>query len=142
MRLKGRNPAWESREQRQRVKTKEEQAKPRGPGSQWSEVSRSSPARELGMKRPINHDGPGPVSNICSQRMVGGPQCCGLKQEGMEMLESSHLARVTFALKIGRWGWWPGMGADKTHGKWGLPGWLLVPCLGAMPVAQQSQSVK
>lgn len=94
------------------------------------------------MKMPINHDGPGPVSDICSQRMVGGPQCCGLKQEGMEMRESSHLARVTFALKIGRWGWWPGMGADKTHGKWGLPGWLLVPCLGAMPMAQQSQSVK
>lgn len=92
MRLKGRNPAWESREQRQRVKTKEEQAKPRVSGSQWSEVSRSSPAHELGMKMPINYDGPAPVRDICSQRTVGGPQCCRLKQEGMEMLEFPHLA--------------------------------------------------
>lgn len=42
----------------------------------------------------------------------------------------------------GRWGWWPGMGADKARRKWGLPGGLLVPCLGAVPIAQQSQSVK
>ena len=54
-------------------------------------------------------------------------------EEGMEMLEFSHLARVTFALKSGRWGWWPGMGADKAHRKWGLPGWLLVPALGPCP---------
>lgn len=72
------------------------------------------------------------MSDICSQRTVGGPQCCRLKQEGMEMLEFSHLA--SHLCPEGRWGWWPGMGADKAHRKWGLPGWLLVSCLGAVPI--------
>lgn len=54
------------------------------------------------------------------------------------MLEFCHLARVNSALKIGRWGWWPGMGAGEAHRKWGLPCWPLAPCPGAMPLAKQS----
>lgn len=76
MGLKGRNPSWESREQKQRVRTKAEWAELQGPGSEWSEVSQNSPAREFGTEMPINRDCPGPVSEICSQRKVGGPQCC------------------------------------------------------------------
>lgn len=32
------------------------------------------------------HDNPGPVSDLCSRKKVGGTGCCGLKQEGREML--------------------------------------------------------
>lgn len=71
-----RSPAWESREQKQgRVRTKEEQAEPRGPGSAWLEVGRRSPAHEFGTEMPINHDSPGPMSDICSQRKVEGWRC-------------------------------------------------------------------
>lgn len=76
MGLKGRNPSRESREQKQRVRTKAEWAELQGPGSEWSEVSQNSPAHEFGTEMPINRDCPGPVSEICSQRKVGGPQCC------------------------------------------------------------------
>lgn len=54
------------------------------------------------------------------------------------MLELSHLARVSFALQIGSWGWWLVMGADKSHRKWGLPGWLLALCFGTVPITKQS----
>ena len=60
----------------QRVRTMEKWAKPGGPGSEWSEVSKSSPAYEFGMGVPICHDNPGPVSSICSQKKVGGALCC------------------------------------------------------------------
>lgn len=54
------------------------------------------------------------------------------------MLKLSHLTRVYIVLQIGRWGWEAVMGADKSHRKWGLPGWLLASCFGAMPIAEQS----
>jgi len=44
----------------------------------------------------------------------------------MEVLELPHLARVSFALQTGSWGWWLVMGADKSHKKW-------LPCLAACP---------
>lgn len=54
------------------------------------------------------------------------------------MLELSHLTRVNVVLQIGRQGWKAVLGTDKSHRKWGLPGWLLAPGFGAMPIAEQS----
>lgn len=60
----------------QRVRTLGEQAGPQWPGSEWSVISKNSLAYVFGTEVPINHDNPGPVNDVCSQKMVEGPQCC------------------------------------------------------------------
>lgn len=67
--------------------TQEERPGRRGPGSACSEFSKNSPVCVFGIEVLISRDSAGSVSGICSQKMVGGLQCCRLKQEGMETLE-------------------------------------------------------
>lgn len=49
----GKSPAWEFREQKQRVRTPKERAGPWGPGSEWSEISESSSAGVFGTACPL-----------------------------------------------------------------------------------------
>lgn len=79
-------------------------------------VSWSSPAHELGMKMPINHDGPGPVSDVCSQKDGWRPTVLRIEAGGDGITGNPLTRQVTFALKIG-WGLVARHGCrQNTHG--------------------------